>query len=150
MLAAIRKFLDEYSLPAADDKSGAEDELRMAVALLLMDVARADLDISEEERQVARQLLEQIFPVTSEEARALVDAAQREAERATSLYPFTRRINGECDLEERARIVGMLWQVSRTDGKIDAHEEHLVRKVADLLHVPHSRFIQTKLEQTNE
>ena len=150
MLAAIRKFLDEYSLPAADDKSGAEDELRLAVALLLMDVARADLDISEEERQVARQLLEQIFPVSSEEAQALVDAAQREAERATSLYPFTSRINRECDLEERARIVGMLWRVSRTDGKIDAHEEHLVRKVADLLYVPHSRFIQTKLEQTNE
>ena len=150
MLAAIRTFLREYSPPRTDEKSGSEHSLRMAVALLLLDVARADLEISMEERRVARQLLEQLFPVSSDQARALVDAAQREAERATSLYPFTSLVNRECDLEERSRIVGMLWKVSCADGKIDAHEEHLVRKVADLLHVPHSRFIQAKLAQTDE
>jgi uncharacterized tellurite resistance protein B-like protein len=48
-------------------------------------------------------------------------------------------------MDERARIVGMLWKVSSADGHIDAHEEHLVRKVADLLYVPHARFIQAKL-----
>jgi len=48
-------------------------------------------------------------------------------------------------MDERARIVGMLWKVSCADGKIDAHEEHIVRKVADLLYVPHTRFIQAKL-----
>jgi len=150
MLAAIRTFLREYSLPRTDENPDREQSLRMAVALLLLDVARADLEISVEERRVARQLLEQLFPVSSGQARALVDAAERESEHATSLYPFTSLVNRECDLEERSRIVGMLWKVSCADGKIDAHEEHLVRKVADLLHVPHSRFIQAKLAHTDE
>jgi len=111
-------------------------------------VARADMEVTAEERQVARQLLERFFPVSRDQAQALVDAAQREAEQATSLYPFTSLINRECDMDERARIVGMLWKVSCADGKIDAHEEHIVRKVADLLYVPHTRFIQAKLARS--
>ena len=150
MLAVIRTFLRGYALPLADDESGGECGLQLAVGLLLLDVARADMDVSMEEQHVARQLLERFFPISPEQARALVDAAQREAEKATSLYPFTSLINRECDLEERTRIVGMLWKVSYADGKIDAHEEHLVRKVADLLYVPHAHFIQAKLAHAAE
>jgi uncharacterized tellurite resistance protein B-like protein len=148
MLAAIRTFLREYSLSPVEDEPGDEHSLRLAVAMLLLDVARADREVSAEERQVARRLLERYFPVSPDQAQALVDAAQREAEQATSLYPFTSLIMRECDLEERSRIVGMLWRVSSADGKIDALEEHLVRKVADLLYVPHARFIQEKLLHT--
>jgi uncharacterized tellurite resistance protein B-like protein len=150
MLAAIRSFLREFALPLAADESGGEHSLQLAVGLLLLDVARADMEISPEERHVARQLLERFFPVSPAQAQVLVDAAQREAEQATSLYPFTRLINRECNLEERTRIVGMLWKVSSADGRIDAHEEHLVRKVADLLYVPHARFIQEKLVNAAE
>jgi uncharacterized tellurite resistance protein B-like protein len=150
MLAVIRNLLSGNVLPLADDESGGEESLQLAVGLLLLDVARADMEVSPEERHVAGRLLEKFFPLSPEQAQALVDAAQREAGEATSLYPFTSLINRECDLEERTRIVGMLWQVSWADGRIDAHEEHLVRKVAELLHVPHSRFIQARLAHTAE
>jgi uncharacterized tellurite resistance protein B-like protein len=145
MLAAIQKFLSKYPVLPVDDEPDREQSLRLAVAMLLLDVARADTEITAEERRVARQMLERFFPVSPDQAQALVAAAQHEAERATSLYPFTSLIKRECDLDERARIVGMLWKVSSADGHIDAHEEHLVRKVADLLYVPHARFIQAKL-----
>jgi uncharacterized tellurite resistance protein B-like protein len=145
MLAAIRTLMRKYSLVPVDDTPDGEQSLRLAVALLLLDVARADMEVTGEERLVARQLLERFFPLSPEEAQKLVAAAQREAEQSTSLYPFTSLIKRECDLDERARIVGMLWKVSSADGRIDAHEEHLVRKVADLLYVPHARFIQAKL-----
>lgn len=150
MLDVIRNLLRENFLPRPVDQTGGEHDLRLAVALLLLDVARADMEISTEERQVARQLLERFFPVSADQAQVLVDAAQEEAEKATSLYPFTSLINRECNLEERTRIIEMLWKVSCTDGKIDAHEEHLIRKVAELLYVPHGRFIQARLAQSAE
>ena len=150
MLAVIRTLLRKYSVDPVDDAPDGEQSLRLAVAMLLLDVARADTEITAEERRVARQVLERFFPMPSDQAQALVVAAQHEAEHATSLYPFTRLINRECDLEERAQIVGMLWRVSSADGRIDAHEEHLVRKVADLLYVPHARLIQAKLVNAME
>ena len=147
MLTVIRTYLRGFSTAFAGDEPDEQHSLQLAVALLLLEVARADTEISAEERLVAKQLLERFFPVSQDEVQALIDAAQGEAERATSLHPFTSLINRECDLEERTRIIEMLWKVSFADRKIDAHEEHLVRKVADLLYVPHGRFIQARLAQ---
>jgi uncharacterized tellurite resistance protein B-like protein len=150
MLAVVRTFLRKYSVAPVDETPDGEQGLRMAVAMLLLDVARADTEITAEERRVARQMLQRFFPVSPDQAQALVAAAQHEAEHATSLYPFTSLIKRECDLDERTRIVGMLWKVSSADGHIDAHEEHLVRKVADLLYVPHARFIQARHANAEE
>lgn len=147
MIDGIRTFLRKYSVLPDTVEADVEQELRMAVALLLLDVARADSRVTGDEQRVARRLLERYFPISQDQSQALVEAAQRQAERATSLYPFTSLIKRECDVEERARIIEMLWKVSRADGRVDPHEEHLIRKVAELLYVPHSRFIRAKLRQ---
>ena len=89
------------------------------------------------------------YSVSPEQARELAAAAESHADDATSLFPFTRLITSECSMEDRIRIVRMLWEVSCADGHIDAHEEHLVRKVADLLYVPHSEFIRAKLQESS-
>ena len=67
-------------------------------------------------------------------------------EEAVSLYEFTNRLNDELTPEDKTGIVEMLWRVAFADGRIDKYEEHLVRKAADLLYVPHRRFIRAKLK----
>lgn len=132
-----------------DSAAGTDDDgraLRLATAALLMEVAGADYNISESEREAIRSLVNEKYSVTPEEAAAIAERAEQEAEHATSLYPFTRLITAECSLEDRIEIVSMLWQVTAADGYIDSHEEHLVRKIADLLYVPHSQFIRTRLQ----
>jgi len=126
-----------------------EQALRVATAALLVEAARADDQITEEERTAARRVVENGYSLSPEQARELVDMAEREAANVTSLYPFTRLITSECSLDDRTEIVRMLWEVTHADGHIDAHEEHLVRKMANLLYVPHSRFIQTRLQTTD-
>ena len=150
MLAGIKSFLRRHTFYPEADTASAESELRMAVAMLLLEVAQADSHVSRDERRVAQQLLERYFPLSPEQAHALVDAAHQQAEHATSLYPFTSLIKDECSMDERARIVEMLWKISFVDGRIDPHEEHLIRKVAELLYVPHGRFIQAKLNQAGQ
>ena len=84
--------------------------------------------------------------MTAEQARLIADEAESHADDATCLHPLTRLITSQCSLDEREEIVRLLWEVSFSDGHVDKHEEHLVRKVADLLYVPHNRFIKAKLE----
>ena len=67
-------------------------------------------------------------------------------EKSVSLYEFTSRLNEELSPEEKADTVEMLWRVAFADGRLDKYEEHLIRKAADLLHVPHRRFIRAKLK----
>jgi uncharacterized tellurite resistance protein B-like protein len=149
MITTIQMLLKKCSQSVVTQQEDGEQALRLATAALLIEVARADDRITEEERAVARRVVENGYSLSPEQARELVDTAERQAADVTSLYPFTRLITAECSLEDRTEIVRMLWEVTHADGRIDADEEHLVRKVAKLLYVPHSRFIQTRLQTTD-
>ena len=149
MITTIQVLLKRYTQAPAAVQRDSEQALRMATAALLLEVARADDDITEEERVAIRRVIENRFAVSAEQARELADAAESQGDDTTSLFPFTRLITSECSMEDRIRIVIMLWEVSCADGHIDAHEEHLVRKVADLLYVPHNQFIRTRLQKSD-
>jgi uncharacterized tellurite resistance protein B-like protein len=115
-----------------------------------MEVASADTEITEEERQQIKHIVRELHAVSPEEAREICRQAELQADQVTSLFPFTRLITSECSMEDRIEIVHRLWEVTFLDGEVHAHEEHLVRKVADLLYVPHSQFIRGKVKHQDD
>ncbi|MCY4450747.1 MAG: TerB family tellurite resistance protein [Immundisolibacterales bacterium] len=123
---------------------------RNAVATLLVEVARADFEVDSSERTAIRRMLGAAYGLDAEAAGVLVAAAERDVEDSVSLYEFTRRLNEESSPKEKVEIIEMLWRVAFADGRLDKYEEHLVRKAADLLHVPHRRFIRAKLKVEGE
>ena len=137
----LRKRLGHEEVSRNDD----DQELQLATATLLMEAARADNRITEEERQNIRRQIEKHYALSPELTLEIAASAERKAQHATSLYPFTRLINRACSPEEKVRIIGMLWRVACSDGHVDKYEEYLVRKIADLLYVPHREFIRMKL-----
>ncbi|MDH3871583.1 MAG: TerB family tellurite resistance protein [Gammaproteobacteria bacterium] len=145
MITRIKNLLVRYTGPVEAGAGGDERALQLATATLLMEVARADMHISDEERQAILAAMGKHYGLSYEATQQITRAAEHEAEHSTSLYPFTRLINRECDYQDKLEIIRMLWQVIRADDCIDKHEEHLVRRVAELLHVPHREFIRAKL-----
>jgi uncharacterized tellurite resistance protein B-like protein len=149
MIAAIQSLLKKH-LPIAGDDDARESTLQAAAAALLMEVASADNQISDIERKAIRRIVAETFTLTAEQASRVSREAEHRASEVTSLYPFTRLLTCECSMEERIDIVRRLWEVAFVDGRVDAHEEHLIRKIADLLYVPHSQFIRGKLAQSGD
>lgn len=147
MIDTLRAFLGKH-LNTVIEEQDDKQAIHLAIATLLMEVARAHANISEPERQAVQKLLETHFAVPPDVSRTITAAAEHEAEQAVSLYPMTSLINRECSQPDKRQIIRMLWDVTFADGHIDSHEEHLVRKVADLLHVPHREFIRAKLQAT--
>ena len=145
MFAAIHDLLKKHLGPETAAQAGTGQTLQLATAALLMEVAGADDHIDDQERRVIRRIVTDNFGLSDEQAATIACEAERRSNDLTSLYPFTQLLNRECSLEERVGIVCLLWEVAFVDGRIDAHEEHLVRKVAELLYVPHSQFIRGKL-----
>jgi uncharacterized tellurite resistance protein B-like protein len=144
MLNTIHSFLKKH-LASVEEKQDDEQALQLATATLLMEVARADTRVTAEERQAIRRVIEEQFGLAPDATRELTESAEHAAEHATSLYPVTSLINAECSLQDKIQIIRMLWEVTLSDGHKDDHEEHLVRKLARLLHVPHREFIRAKL-----
>lgn len=135
--------------PETGGESG-EQAVRLAAAVLLVEMARADADHSGPEREVLRQELCQRFGLDAEEAQTLLQAAERSADESVSLHSFVADINTGFDYPQRQSVLKMLWQVAYADGRLHRHEEHLMRRFADLLHLSHADFIKLKLKVQGE
>jgi len=149
MIATLQALLKKYTRAPQDAQLDREQALRMAAVALLVEVARADSRVDDEERQVILRIIERCYSVSAGQALEIAEAAEDHADELTSLYPLTRLLTSECSLEERVAIVRLLWEVTFADGHVDQHEEYLVRKIADLLYVPHNQFIRARLQESD-
>ncbi len=146
MLKAIQQFFDQRiqgKLARSDDGQHA---LQLAAAALLIEMSRADYHVSEEEEQALTVLLEEQFGLAPAESRELIELATQEVRQSASLYQFTDLIDRHFSLEQKRSMLEMLWRLAFADGHKDKYEEYLVRKVADLIHLSHRDFIQTRFK----
>lgn len=144
MLRKLAALFDNALARDNDDAVGREHALRVATALLLIEVAKADYaaDFAEDETMLAS--LKQFFALDDASAALLLEEARSAADRAVELQQFTRRLHEQLSVAEKQRVVEMLWQVALADRRLDKHEDHLVRRIADLLYVSHSDLIRIR------
>jgi uncharacterized tellurite resistance protein B-like protein len=152
MLKSAREFFDRYLAPgrADDGAQSSEEQLRLAVAALLVEVVRADATIDPAEREQLLHSIASVLQVESAVGAELLAVAEQQAEEAHDLYQFTSRINRHYAPEQKQRLIEQLWRVAQADEVVHKYEEHLIRRVADLLHVPHSAYIAAKLRAEPE
>lgn len=145
MLNKLTDFLSSIVVPASAE-GRPEHTLQLATAVLLIEVMRSDADNTEEEQTAILNILKERFGLTDAEVAQLAELGHRTAAAANDLHQFTSLINRELELPEKLRIVEYLWQVVYADGKISAHENHLMRRLVDLLHIPHGDNIAAKMQ----
>jgi uncharacterized tellurite resistance protein B-like protein len=152
VLGSLKKLFQERVAPqiAQPSPEAREHGLRLAAAALLFEVVRADATVKDEERTVMRASVQSVFALAREEAEELVGLAEQASRSAGSLYEFTSLVDRELAPDQKKRLVELLWLVAFADAEKDAHEEHLVRKIAGLLHVPHPDFIDAKIRARAE
>ncbi|GGO75009.1 tellurite resistance TerB family protein [Bowmanella pacifica] len=144
MLKQFKHWLQETLVVTRD--SGIQLQLDLATAVLYMEVIRADQQLDPQERKLMQDLLQSEFNLGHSDIQALLQTSEQQAEQAPDLVSFTRVLNQQCGAEQKARIMENLWQLAYADGRLDSHEEHIIRRIADLLYIPHSQFIQAKLK----
>ena len=145
MIDGLKDFFRRYVEPAtqADAKRG-EHALQVATAALLLEMMRMDARIAEEERATLAEVMRVQFALDADEFAAIRELAEQAAHKAHDYFQFTSLINKNCDAAQRVQIVENLWRVAMADGHLDAHELHLMRKLADLLYVGHADYIAAK------
>ena len=142
----ISQVVESISVTVTSE-SGAEDRdhaIRLATAVLMVDVARSDHIFDAEEFDQVLRLVESHFELSPEQSAALVNAADEEAEDLVSLHDFTQLLHQNLDEDEKARIVGLLWKIAYADGRLHRYEDSLVLRISDLLHVSRGRVMRLK------
>jgi uncharacterized tellurite resistance protein B-like protein len=119
--------------------------IELATAALLIEISLADDHIDAEERHTIKTVLREHYNLTDEEIDALISLAENEVNHAVSLYEFTRLLNDKLSMPEKINIIQSLWHVAYADSVLDKYEEYYIRKIADLLYISHSDYIQSKI-----
>jgi len=144
MLRAIREFFEQHIGQAAAPAQEAH-RLQLATAALLVEVVRSDGGIAPAERQALLAAIGARFALAPEEAATLIDLAEQETRLANDTFQFTSLINRSFSPSQKLRLVELMWQVAYADATLGAHEQHVLRKLAELLHVPHGDYIAAKM-----
>ena len=146
MLNTVKQFFDSFLNPeAADGGKAQQQKVQLACAALLFELTAADQQSSPEELALLRTLLRDTFHLDEQALDQLWDLAQQETRAATSLYQFTSLINDGFSHLQKTALLEQLWMLAFADNRLDSHEEHLIRKIADLLYLTHGDFIRAKL-----
>lgn len=150
MLRAIQEFFDSRIGAATTAPESTERALQLATAALLVEVSRADHEIKPEERRVISDAVRRTFDLSEHDTDVIITLAEEEAQTATSTHQFTQLIDKHFALEHKIHIVELLWRVAFADADKDRHEEHLIRRISDLLHVPHREYIDAKIRARDQ
>jgi uncharacterized tellurite resistance protein B-like protein len=141
----IRALKSLFELDTLREEEPLEHRLHLAAAALLIETARADFTQDGVEEAELTATLRQALQLSAAEVEDLVRLASEQVDAATSLYQFTRVVNDHFSPARKRDLIAGMWRVAYADGDLDKYEEHLIRRVADLIYVPHEDYIRAKL-----
>ena len=142
MIDKLLKFLGRTDdLP---EEECVEQRIRHATAVLLLEIARADHDLSEAEIVKIRDEICGAFEVDGGEASMLIERAQVAVEEAVSLHEFTRILHAEMSYAEKEKVIEMLWKIALVDFDLDKYEDYMIAKIADLLYIARGDVMRLK------
>jgi uncharacterized tellurite resistance protein B-like protein len=146
MLKQLKKYFakDRPAYSRAQNEEPMHD-IRIAACAIFLEMANADSEFSEAERESVLSILKNNYMLSDEDAQALIAASREAREKSIDLWQFTNRINLHYTTEEKIRIIEMLWEIIYADGRLDEHEDYLVHKLARLLRLKHQQLIEAKL-----
>jgi uncharacterized tellurite resistance protein B-like protein len=119
--------------------------LQLATAVLLVEVMRAEPTLQDSERDAVLTALRRKFALGDDELQRLLELAHDTARTAYDYQRFTGLMNERFSQPQKIAVVEAMWEVAFADHHLDAHEHHVISKVAGLLHVTHGEYIAAKL-----
>ena len=145
MIQKLKNILlgDAAYADTADDEA---DRQQLALAALLVEMARADFDETHDEHGLIIDLLAGHFDLTSAESLELLQRSREANDKSVCLFDFTRALHESLGEQQKHQVIRLLWQVAMADSRIDKYEDNLVRKIAGLLYVSDHDVIRIKHE----
>ena len=148
MISKLTQFVQSaLKLDSVDNLRGDAEQqhiAKLAALALLIELSRADGSSDSVEEQALVNTATNTLGLSHDDQTQWLEQARQNAEAATSLYEFTDTINNAFSAPEKFELIANMWRIAYADGELDKYEDHLIRKVAELIYVSHSDFIRAK------
>ncbi len=141
----IQKLKQMWKKAAESPVDDRQHDVSLAVAALMVEIMRMDGQLQDSERNEIIRRLQQRFDLDVAEVDALIKQATEKVEQALDMHQFTSVVVKGFSTDERLTILTELWAVALADGHVDPYEEQIIRRMADLMGLHHTQFIQAKI-----
>jgi uncharacterized tellurite resistance protein B-like protein len=151
MFEYLRKVLS----PERDEQVSQEIEIsstkstskkyQVATAALLVEIAKADGDFSDDERKRIIDLMKKDFDLEDECVNELLELSEQKVKDNVSIYEFSSVINESFNQQEKLELIKNLWRIIYEDGKLDSHEDRLIKIIGSTMNIEHKDIISAKL-----
>ena len=146
MIKKIKDLLSNFSKEQETIEEEKISILDKACSALLIEVAFADKIFNDSEITSLKESLRDTYNLDEEIINELIADAESTVDESTSLYEYTRVVKDEFTYADKLELLTRIWKLAFADGNLDKFEDHLIRKISDLVHISHSDFIRIKLE----
>ena len=146
MINKIKDLITKFGKEEEIQEESNLTLLNNSCAALLVEIAFADKDFDETEKASLKQSLIEAYAIDESDIEEIIRDAEETVSESTSLYGYTSIVNTEFQYEDKLKLLRNLWKIAYADGYLDKYEEHLLRKISDLIHISHSDYISIKLE----
>jgi uncharacterized tellurite resistance protein B-like protein len=149
-LRDLIKSIFKKTTPPKQDTSAkkrvTEDELHIATCAILLEIAHADEEFSEEEERRIVDLMQKNFNLPHETVHKLKEISEKKRKESIDLWQFTSTIKDNYSTEQKEQVIEMIWSIIYADGTLDKYEDYLAHKLAKLLGLDHKQLIDAKVK----
>lgn len=148
-MPVLDKLRTLFQPPEEHSPEQRDQAVRMAAAILLLEMEHADFQHDLQERRAVRDQLQQRFGLDESTVEELLGAAVERNREAVSMHRYLSTLNEYLAYGDKLAVLEMLWHVAYADGELHRYEEALLRRMAELLYIEHQDFIRVKLDVQN-
>jgi uncharacterized tellurite resistance protein B-like protein len=150
MFEYLKKILSNESSESLKEESANksdyhEKQLQIATAAIFIEMAKADGEFSDDEREHVMKSLKKRFGLEDEYVHDLIELSKTELQDSVSLYEFSGVINKNFTFEDKFELLKNLWRLIYTDKTLDKYEDHLIKMIGGMLQMEHNKIINAKL-----
>jgi uncharacterized tellurite resistance protein B-like protein len=128
-----RLFGKKEELSQEDVIARHKTPLEFAAATLLLEVALSDKNFAPEEQRHVMDKLQKTFRLSPRQTQELMTEAKEYAEKSLEVLSATRKIREHWSIEDREKLLELLWEVVLADKIIDKEEEDIMYRIAPWL-----------------
>lgn len=129
----LEYFKGETTLHVDAQGDATDEDLRMAVAIFLLNTAGRDDDYAPEELRAVYSTMQEQFQIDEEEAQRYLEIADEARKDKEKVNEFVRNINARFNEQQRTMVLAMTWRVVLADGKIEDSEKKFFEQVRNRL-----------------
>jgi uncharacterized tellurite resistance protein B-like protein len=145
MRRVIDLLMGSAEISSPEERRDDSYDTLLAVCALFVEIAAIDGKLTQVERDRIVSILKSEYGLSNQDASELMRVSREQLKQSLDYWQFTNLINQNYTMDEKVRIIELLWKIVYTDGKLEQHEDYLMKKLSSLLEIPHSEFIAAKL-----